>query len=104
MVISLGIDRASREGILIKGGEYLEKLASVNTIVFDKTGTLTKGEPEVTDIIPNDGYTEFEVLQLALSAEIRSEHPIAQLFEKHQSKQFLLLRFQNSRLAAGKVY
>lgn len=87
MVVSLGIDRASREGILIKGGEYLEKLASVDTIVFDKTGTLTKGQPEVTDIIPNEGYTEFEVLQLALSAEIRSEHPIAQAIVQKASEQ-----------------
>ena len=78
MVVSLGIDRASREGILIKGGEYLEKLASIDTVVFDKTGTLTRGQPQVTDIIPNEGYTEFEVLQYALSVEIKSEHPIAQ--------------------------
>jgi P-type Cu+ transporter len=78
MVVSLGIDRASREGVLIKGGEYLEKLASIDTVVFDKTGTLTIGQPHVTDIIPNEGYTEFEVLQLALSVELKSGHPIAQ--------------------------
>ena len=78
MVISLGIDKGAREGVLIKGGQYLEKLSSVDTIVFDKTGTLTTGKPEVTDVIPNDGYKEFEILQLASSAEIKSEHPIAQ--------------------------
>jgi Cu+-exporting ATPase len=77
MVVSLGIDKAAKEGVLIKGGEYLEKLASVDVVVFDKTGTLTKGRPEVTEIMPNDGYTEHEVLQLASSAEIKSEHPIA---------------------------
>lgn len=77
MVVSLGIDKAAREGVLIKGGEYLEKLASVDVVVFDKTGTLTKGKPEVTEIMPNNGYTEYEVLQLASSAEIKSEHPIA---------------------------
>jgi Cu+-exporting ATPase len=77
MVVSLGIDKAAREGVLIKGGEYLEKLATVDVIVFDKTGTLTKGKPEVTEVIPNDGYTEHGVLQLASSAEIKSEHPIA---------------------------
>ena len=43
----------------------MEKLASIDTIVFDKTGTLTKGKPEVTDIIPNDGYNENYVLQMA---------------------------------------
>lgn len=77
MVVSIGIDKAARKGILIKGGKYLERLASVDTIVFDKTGTLTKGKPEVTDIIPNDGYDEFKVMQLASSAETKSEHPIA---------------------------
>lgn len=77
MVVSLGIDKAAREGVLIKGGEYLEKLASIDVVVFDKTGTLTKGKPEVTEVIPNDGYTEHDVLQLASSAETKSEHPIA---------------------------
>jgi len=77
MVISLGIDRAAREGVFIKGGQYLEKLSSIDTIVFDKTGTLTNGEPQVTNVIPNEGYNEFELLQLASSAEIKSEHPIA---------------------------
>ena len=87
MVISLGIDKAAREGILIKGGQYLEKLSSIDTIVFDKTGTLTTGKPEVTDVIPNDGYNEFELLQLASSAEIKSEHPIAQSIVKKASEQ-----------------
>jgi Cu+-exporting ATPase len=77
MVISLGIDKAAREGVFIKGGQYLEKLSSIDTIVFDKTGTLTNGKPQVTDVIPNGGYNEFELLQLASSAEIKSEHPIA---------------------------
>ena len=67
MVISLGIDKATKEGVLIKGGQYLEKLSSVDTIVFDKTGTLTKGKPEVTDVIPINGYSEFEILQFTTS-------------------------------------
>ncbi len=87
MVISLGIDKAAREGILIKGGQYLEKLSSIDTIVFDKTGTLTTGKPEVTDLIPNDGYNEYELLQLASSAEIKSEHPIAQSIVKKAAEQ-----------------
>lgn len=79
MVVSLGIDKAAREGVLIKGGQYLESLASIDTIVFDKTGTLTKGKPEVIDIIATDeGPTEASLLQLAASAEAKSEHPIAQ--------------------------
>jgi P-type Cu+ transporter len=86
MVISLGIDKAAREGILVKGGQYLEKISSVDTIVFDKTGTLTTGRPEVTDIIPNDGYNESELLQLAASAEIKSEHPVAQAIVRKASE------------------
>jgi P-type Cu+ transporter len=79
MVISLGIDKAAKQGVLIKGGQYLEKLSSIDTIVFDKTGTLTNGKPEVTDtIISNKEYKEYDILQLAASAEIKSEHPIAQ--------------------------
>ena len=87
MVISLGIDKAAREGVLIKGGQYLEKLSSIDTVVFDKTGTLTTGKPEVTDIISNDSYNEFKLLQLASSAEVKSEHPIAQAIVKKASEQ-----------------
>jgi len=82
MVVSLGIDKGTNQGVLIKGGEYLEKLSSIDAIVFDKTGTLTKGKPEVTDVIPIEGYDESKVLQLAYSAEIRSEHPIANAIVK----------------------
>ena len=87
MVISLGIDRAAKGGILIKGGQYLEKLSSIDTIVFDKTGTLTTGKPGVTDLIPSYDYNEFELLQLASSAEFKSEHPIAQAIVKKASEQ-----------------
>jgi P-type Cu+ transporter len=82
MVISLGIGKAAKQGMLINGVKYLEKLTTVDTIVFDKTGTLTVGKPEVTDIIPNDGYEENYILQLASSLEIKSEHPIAQAIVK----------------------
>jgi Cu+-exporting ATPase len=83
MVVSLGIDRAAKEGVLIKGGQYLERLASVDTIVCDKTGTLTKGKPEVIDVVvAADNYQESYILQLASSAEIKSEHPIAQAIVK----------------------
>jgi Cu+-exporting ATPase len=68
MVVSLGIDKAAREGVLIKGGQYVERLSSVDVVVFDKTGTLTKGKPEVTDIIAIGSYNQAQVLQLASSA------------------------------------
>lgn len=77
LVVSLGIDKAARQGILVKNGEYLERLASIDTILFDKTGTLTKGMLEVTDILPSKGCDEKTVLQMAASAETKSEHPIS---------------------------
>lgn len=89
MVISLGIDRAAREGVFIKGGQYLEKLSSIDTIVFDKTGTLTQGMHQVTNVIPSEGYTEFELLQLASSAENKSEHPIAMAIVNKAQEQFI---------------
>jgi P-type Cu+ transporter len=83
MVISLGIDKAAREGVLIKGGGYIEKLSSIDTIVFDKTGTLTKGTPEVTDVISNHHeYDQIRILQIASSIEAKSEHPIASAIVK----------------------
>ena len=87
MVVSLGVGKAAREGILIKGGKYLEKLSYIDTIVFDKTGTLTKGKPEVTDIISNENYNENYVLQLAYSTEIKSEHPIAKAIVERALKE-----------------
>ena len=99
MVVSLGIDKAAREGVLIKGGQYLENLASVDTIVFDKTGTLTKGKPEVIDIIPSSDYSEANVLQLAASAEARSEHPIAQAIVSKAAEQKIPL-FEVSEFSA----
>jgi heavy metal translocating P-type ATPase len=71
-----GIGRSARQGAIIKGGLYLELLSSVDTVVFDKTGTLTFGNPEITSIVPAEGRTEREVLQIAAIAEQRSEHPL----------------------------
>ena len=71
-----GIGGASRNGILVKGANYLEALAEVRTVVFDKTGTLTKGSFEVTSVNPV-GVEEKELLRLAAYAEYYSAHPIA---------------------------
>jgi heavy metal translocating P-type ATPase len=71
------ITKAARQGILIKGGRALERLADVDTVVFDKTGTLTLGRPEVVDIIPHGSASAEEVLTLAAAAEQRFTHPIA---------------------------
>lgn len=72
-----GIGSTSRRGILIKGSNYLDALASCYTVVFDKTGTLTEGVFEVTDIIPTEHITREGLLSLAASAEKYSTHPIS---------------------------
>ncbi|MDI6600167.1 MAG: heavy metal translocating P-type ATPase [Thermoanaerobacteraceae bacterium] len=72
-----GIGRASREGILAKGGNYLEALNRVDSVVFDKTGTLTKGTFKVTEVVPRNGFGKEDVLKCAAIAEVNSSHPIA---------------------------
>ena len=72
-----GIGGASRQGILVKGGNYLELLAHTGTVVFDKTGTLTQGVFEVTALNPAPGVEERELLEAAALAERHSGHPIA---------------------------
>ncbi|MGN1353345.1 MAG: heavy metal translocating P-type ATPase [Alloprevotella sp.] len=71
-----GIGRASRLGILVKGGDSLDRLSEVETVVFDKTGTLTRGAFEVTGLHA-ESYTQEQVLALAASAESASHHPLA---------------------------
>ncbi|MGN8740948.1 heavy metal translocating P-type ATPase [Collinsella sp. LCP19S3_C6] len=73
-----GIGGASKLGVLIKGSNYLEALADVDTVVFDKTGTLTNGTFSVVAVHPEDGYTEQSLLEVAALAESFSDHPIAQ--------------------------
>ncbi|NQT79096.1 MAG: heavy metal translocating P-type ATPase [Candidatus Aminicenantes bacterium] len=76
--VMVGTGKGAENGVLIKGGESLETAHKLDTVVFDKTGTLTKGEPEVTDIIPFNSYSEEEVLKYAASAEKVSEHPLGE--------------------------
>ena len=77
--LMMGAGKGAENGILFKGGEYLEIANKVNTVVFDKTGTLTEGKPSVTDIIDiSRGIGENELLRLAAIAESGSEHPLGQ--------------------------
>lgn len=73
-----GVGCASKNGILVKGADFLEALANVKAAVFDKTGTLTKGVFKVTEIGSFNGFSEEEVLRYAAAAESESSHPIAQ--------------------------
>ena len=77
VAVVAAISRAARDGVLIKGGAFLDTLAAVRVIAFDKTGTLTLGRPTVTDVLPYGGLSAVEVLQLAASIEAGSEHPLA---------------------------
>lgn len=79
--IMVGTGKGAENGILIKGGEALERAQKLDTIVFDKTGTLTKGEPSLTDVIAIKG-AENEILKLAAIAEKGSEHPLGEAILK----------------------
>ena len=80
-----GIGRSAQLGSIIKGGLYLESLATIDTILLDKTGTLTYGTPGVVDVRPADGVPVASLLQAAVTAESRSEHPVAKAILKKAS-------------------
>ena len=72
-----GLTTAARNGVLIKGGIYLEKVGQLRALAMDKTGTLTFGHPEVQNIIPLNSHSQHELLERAVALEIHSEHPLA---------------------------
>lgn len=75
--ILVGTGRGAEKGVLIRGGDVLERAGSITTIILDKTGTITSGRPEVTEMVVN-GVPEEHLLALAAAAESHSEHPLAQ--------------------------
>ncbi len=77
-----GIGNGAKNGVLVKGGEVIDKFSKVDTLVFDKTGTLTKGKPEVTDIKTFNHQNENELLRLVAQAETISEHHLGQTIVK----------------------
>src|SRR5699024_7706316 len=100
-----GIGRSAKDGVLIKGGEYLETSAKVDAVVVDKTGTLTNGQPELTDVeVLDPAYTSNEVLQLAARAETVSEHPLADAIIRGAKARGLEVEFVESvQPVLGKV-
>ena len=80
--IMVGTGKGAQNGILIKGGEYLEKAHGLNTVVFDKTGTITKGEPKVIEVKAID-YNDNELLDYLTSIEKKSEHPVGEAMYKY---------------------
>ena len=90
--LMIGTGKGAENGILFKGGEYLEAAKKVRTVVFDKTGTLTNGRPEVTDIIAlSSDIGEQELLRLAAIAEAGSEHPLGQAVIKKAKDRGLIV-------------
>lgn len=87
-----GIGAASRQGILFKGGNYLDAITKINTVVFDKTGTLTKGVFEVQQVHVREGFTEEEVVRTIASVESRSNHPIAKAVGQYAKSRQISIR------------
>lgn len=99
--IMVGTGLGAENGILIKGGEYLETAHKVSTVIFDKTGTITKGEPEVTDVLMLDcgDMKEEEIIVLIASAEALSEHPLGRAIARLSDA---TMQIDNFKAVAGK--
>jgi len=99
----VGIGRATKFGIILKGGEALEKAYRVTAVLFDKTGTLTIGKPQVTDIVLTSTiFREDEVVRLAASVEKGSEHPLARAIIERGEKAGALAEPKNFQAVSGK--
>jgi Zn2+/Cd2+-exporting ATPase len=96
-----GIGCASKNGILVKGSNYLEALSQTKYIVFDKTGTLTKGVFEVTAMYPENSFSKESLLYYAAHAESSSNHPISQSIKKAFAKEIDLSKVSNVKEIAG---
>jgi P-type Cu+ transporter len=76
--LMVGVGKGAENGILIRGGEVLERAEKLSTVIFDKTGTLTRGEPSLTDLVALGEYGEDDVLKFAAAVEAGSEHPLGE--------------------------
>jgi Cu+-exporting ATPase len=103
MSIMVGTGRGAHAGVLIKNAEALEVLEKVDTLAVDKTGTLTEGKPRVVSIIPLGGNSESDVLRIAASLELASEHPLAgAILAAAREKNISLSEVKNFQAAIGK--
>ncbi len=102
VAVICSLTRGARDGILVKGGVFLERLAKVKAILFDKTGTLTGGKFGVSAVIPMDSHTPDEIIAAAASIEQYSEHPIALAISEYaQEKNIRLLETKNFKAFPG---
>ena len=92
VAIMVGNGKGARNGILFKTSAALESCGRTKIVVLDKTGTITKGQPLVTDILPAADFSEIELLELAASLEVKSEHPLAKAIVKEAEERKLNLR------------
>ena len=100
--IMVGTGLGAQSGILIKGGEALEKIHKLSVVVFDKTGTLTRGEPVVTDLIAAKGFDSIQVLAYAAALEKNSEHPLAQaILQRAQTDGIVVAAVEKFTVASG---
>lgn len=103
MSIMVGVGQGARAGILIKNAEALEMMSKVNTVVVDKTGTLTEGKPKLTTIVSFGEKSEDELLKLAASLEIASEHPLGTpIVSRAKEKNLSLLPIEDFKSVTGK--
>lgn len=100
--IMVGTGKGAENGILFKGGAYLEQLGNVNAFCFDKTGTLTVGKPSVKAVeVLSDEYSEEEIVRIAASLETHSEHPLANAIVEHYGESGELLNSSNVETVPG---
>ncbi|MTI18345.1 cation-translocating P-type ATPase [Rhodobacteraceae bacterium RKSG542] len=101
--IVAGLTSAARNGVLIKGGVFLELPSRLKALAFDKTGTITKGVPSVTDVYVLNGHSEADVLERAASLEARSSHPLARaILTKAEEEGVAFAPAENVELLAGR--
>lgn len=97
------ITKGTKNGIIIKGGEYIEEIGKVREILFDKTGTLTEGNLKIDEVVSKSSYSERELLEIACSIEAQSSHPIANTFNEYGKDHGIsLLEVSDFKSIAGK--
>ncbi len=101
--IVAALTASARNGVLVKGGAYIEAPAKIRAIAFDKTGTLTAGRPQVTAIVPLNGHSEEELLERAAALESQSNHPLARAIVNHTGDRGLSIgSVENFQILQGK--
>ena len=101
--LMVGSGMGAENGVLIRHGAALQTLKDIDTIVFDKTGTITKGRPEVTDIVPAEGHKKEDVLRIAASVEVGSEHPLGEaILRKAKEENLELYKAEEFEAVTGR--